>query len=105
MALMILGLAAAALLPAMGASLKLTARAAGEREAVLFAESKLAELGAGRIEPGTRSGTEDNGLTWRAEISRDAASPALARFALTLTVQPRSGPPVRLATTLLGPPQ
>ena len=103
-ALMILGLMAAALMPAMGGSLKLASRAAGEREAILFAESKLAELGAGRVEPGSSGGREPGGLVWHADIVAEAATPALARYSVSVTVQPASGAPVRLATILLGPP-
>ena len=103
-ALMILGFVAAAAMPGIGRSLALATHAAGEREAVLLAESKLAELGAGPIAPGTRAGREAGGLAWRADIEAVDASPALARFSLTVTVRPASGAPVRLATTLLGPP-
>lgn len=103
-ALMILGLVAAAVMRGMSTSLKLTARAAGEREAILFAESKLAEIGAGRLQPGTQSGVAPGGLAWRADILVDGATPTLARFSVALTVQPSAGPPVRLATILLGAP-
>jgi len=103
-ALVILGLAAAALMPGISTSLKLTTRSAGEREAILFAESKLAEIGAGRLEPGMRSGVAPGGLAWRADISADATTPSLARFSVLLTVQPSAGPAVHLATMLLGPP-
>ena len=102
-ALTILGLLAAALLPAMSSTLRLAGHAAGEREAVLLAESKLAELGAGRLEPGSRSGVEAGSLAWRSEVAADAITPALARFSVAVTVTPTSGAPVRLATILLGP--
>jgi general secretion pathway protein I len=102
-ALGILSLVAAALMPALNGSLRLSSRAAGEREAVLLAESKLAELGAGRLEPGSRSGREAGALAWRSDISLAASTPALARYSVSVTVQPAQGAPVRLSTTLLGP--
>lgn len=102
-ALTILGLIAAALMPGTSNLLRLATRAAGEREAVLLAESKLAELGAGRLEAGSRSGIEAGDLAWRAEIEPLAASASLARFAVAVTVQPARGSPVRLATIMLGP--
>jgi type II secretion system protein I len=102
-ALTILGLIAAALMPGTSDVLRLATRAAGEREAVLLAESKLAELSVGRLEPGSHSGVEPGSLSWRTEIESLAASPSLARFAATVTVQPARGTPVRLATILLGP--
>jgi hypothetical protein len=51
-----------------------------------------------------RSGVAPGGLAWRADITADAATPSLARFSVLLVVQPPSGPPVHLATMLLGPP-
>ena len=101
-ALAILALAAAALLPAMGGSLTLARHAAGTREAMLFAESKLAELSAQRPAAGRMSGTAPGGLAWRADILQESATPTLARYSLSLSVQPASGPPVRLDSVLLG---
>jgi general secretion pathway protein I len=104
-ALTILGLIAAALLPGAGSVLRLSVRAAGEREAVLLAESKLAELGAGRLEPGSRSGVATGDLAWRTDIEPIDATAVLARFAVGVTVQPAHGNPVHLASIMLGPAQ
>jgi general secretion pathway protein I len=103
LALGILSLAVAALLPAFNSSLRLSSRAAGEREAVLFAESKLAEIGAGRIEPGSRSGRAEGALSWQSDVALTASTPAVARYSVSVTVQPAQGAPVRLSTILLGP--
>lgn len=103
-AMTILALTVALLMPGIANALRLQTGADGERAATLLAQSKLAEIAAGRVEPGARSGVADGALAWRSEVTPLSSGVALASFAVAVTVQPQRGPAVRLATVMLGSP-
>jgi prepilin-type N-terminal cleavage/methylation domain-containing protein len=99
-ALVILALGLAALLPLFTTGLRLAGEASRDRAALRLAQSKLAELQAAAV-PGESAGVE-GGLSWRLRVEPvTPAPPRLAAFVVRVTVT-GPGRPVTLQSAVLG---
>ncbi len=100
-ALAVLGAVLAAVLPQLSDALRAAVRAGNEREAVLLAQSKLAELEAAPV-LGEASGALPRGYGWRSTVQR-FGGPAAA-YRATVAVSWNGGRrSVSLTTVLLAP--
>jgi general secretion pathway protein I len=85
-AFVILGLAAGALIPVLGASPARLARGNGQMTAVLATRSVLAELDArDTLKAGELSGRLQDNVTWKAQIRPFSETPGAAGSTQTLT--------------------